>query len=215
MEMDTAYITLQRPDESVPKYRRRIYDVLLTFIQAQSQNIVMRIERLWPNTDWASVWKNLWTTPGSESIIASWYKIIHDIIPTQERLHKIRIAPTDLCSACPEKDTLRHRILECGAGRHQWAWTRQRVALMLRTDPRWVPEEWLFRPQFKLWPPKRHRAVLWVLAHFVAFRSQQARNLTPQDYLDFLRRSKWKLYQERNRTKLVGNYLCTLDMKIG
>jgi len=89
------------------------------------------------------------------------------------------------------------------------------VALMLRTEPRWVPEEWLFRPHFKLWPPKRHRAVLWVLAHFVAFREQPARNLTPQDYLDFLRRSKWKLYQERNRTTLVGNYFCTLDMKIG
>ena len=57
--------------------------------------------------------------------------------------------------------------------------------------------------------------MLWVLSHFVAFRSQQARNLTPHDYLDILRRAKWKLYQERNWKKLVGNYLSTLDIKIG
>ena len=181
-------------------------------MQAEAQTIGMRIERLWPDTDWVSVWKNLWTAPRPESIIASWYRIIHDIIPTQEILHKI-IAPTDLCSACSEKDTLRHHILECGAGRHQWAWTRQRVALMLRTEPRWVLEERLFRPHFKLWPPKRHRAVLWVLAHLVAFRSQQARNLTLQDYLDFLRRSKWKLYQERNRKHWWATTFAPLSWK--
>ena len=66
---------------------------------------------------------------------------------------------------------------------------------------------------FKLWPPQRHGAVLWMLAQFVAFRSQQARNLMSQYYLDFLRRSTWKLYQKRNRTTLVGNYLRTLEME--
>ena len=63
-----------------------------------------------------------------------------------------------------------------------------------KEEPRWAPEEWLFRPQFELWTPQRHRVVLWVLAQFVAFRSQKVRNLTSQDYLGFLRRSKWELY---------------------
>jgi len=112
----------------------------------------VRIEILWPDTDWAVGWKNLWETPAPVSTKASWYQIIHDIVPTQERLHKIRIVPTDLCHSCAE-DTLQHRITECGDGRRQWEWTRQRVALMLRTEPRRVPEEWLFRPKFKLWPP--------------------------------------------------------------
>ena len=54
---------------------------------------------------------------------------------------------------------------------------------MLRTDPQWVPEEWLLRPRFKFWPPQRQRAVLWTLAQFAGFRSQLERNLTFQDYV--------------------------------
>ena len=212
LEMDTAYITPQRQGESVTTHRRRIYEVLLKLLHAEAQPIGMRVERLWPDTDWDVVWKKLWTTPAPESIKASWYRIIHDIVPTRERLNKIRITLTDQCRSCAEKYTLRHHILECGAGRYQWGWPRQGVALTLMTEPRWVPEEWILRPHFKLWPPKRHRAVLLLLAQFVAFRSQQARELTLQDYQDFLRRSKWKFYQNRNRPTLVGNYLCTLDM---
>ena len=70
--------------------------VLLTLMQEEANPIGVRIERLWPDTDWAAVWKNLWSTPAPESTKASWYRIIHDIVPTQERLHKIRFAPIDL-----------------------------------------------------------------------------------------------------------------------
>jgi len=41
-------------------------------------------------------------------------------------------------------DTLRHRITERGNGQWEWEWTRRRLAIMLRTEPRWVPEEWLY-----------------------------------------------------------------------
>jgi len=75
-------------------------------MQAEAQPIGMRVERLWPDTDWDVVWKNLWTTIGPESVKASWYRIIHNIVPTPERLHKIRITPTEQCRLCAEKDTL-------------------------------------------------------------------------------------------------------------
>ena len=115
LEMDTAYITPQGQEESVNTYRRCIYEVLLTLMQAEAQPIGMRIKRLWPDTDWAVIWKNLWATPAPESIKASWYRIIHNIVPTQERLYKIRITPADQCRACAEKNTLQHRILESEA----------------------------------------------------------------------------------------------------
>jgi hypothetical protein len=46
LEMDTAYITPQRPEEPVTKYRRRVYDVRLSLVQAETQTIGMRIERM-------------------------------------------------------------------------------------------------------------------------------------------------------------------------
>jgi hypothetical protein len=51
LEMDTAYITPQMPDEPVTKYRRRVYDVFLQIVQAETLTIGMLIERMWPDTD--------------------------------------------------------------------------------------------------------------------------------------------------------------------
>jgi hypothetical protein len=72
-----------------------------------------------------------------------------------------------------------------------------------------IPEEWLLRPDFQLWPPQRHRAVLWMLAHMAVFRT--ARELTQHDYHDFLRRARWKITSVPARKALVGNYLSILD----
>ena len=88
-----------------------------------------------------------------------------------------------------------------------WKWTCQCIAQMLRTDWRRIPSDWLIRPLFKIWPPPRHHALLWLLANFVTFRLQTRRTLTHIEYYDFLPRARWKLDAMSNRGKLVGNYL--------
>jgi hypothetical protein len=89
------------------------------------------------------------------------------------RLHKIKMVPTDLCETCNKTDTLQHRLTECGEGPKMWEWTRRRIEIMLRTDPKHIPTEWLLGPTLKLWPTQRHRAVLWTLANFVVYRLQK------------------------------------------
>ena len=165
----------------------------------------MRVLRLWPNTDRTTIWKNLHKASVPERSKVKRQGAIHGItMPTHDRLHKIQMVPTDLCN---KTDTLLHRLTECGEGPTMWEWTRWRLAIILRTDPKYIPTEWLLRPTLKLWPPQRHRAVLWTLANFVIYRLHQRRKLTPQDYLDFLRRAKWKIYNTRNRTSNAVNYL--------
>jgi hypothetical protein len=56
-----------------------------------------------------------------------------------------------------------------------------------------IRSEWIMRPHFTVWPPARRRAVLWVLASVVYFRTEMQRELTLQDILDFLKRAKWKM----------------------
>jgi len=68
---------------------------------------------------------------------------------------------------------------------------------MLRTIPARIPDEWILRPQFNIRPPKRHRAILWVVANVVIFRIQQHTNLNLHDYMDFLHRSRWKLMRHK------------------
>jgi len=205
-------MNIQQIDESDKIYKKRLYNTQLTMLQAEIPCDRMRIERICPDTHWNTIWKNLWATPAPETTKAIWYKALHDIFPTNDRLHTTNISPTDRCTRCQEKDTIQHRITGCEEGSQQWSWTKQRIAYMLRTDPLRIPDGWPLRPDFTLWPPKRHRAVLWLLAHYVCFRTRQYGGLTTLDYFDFLKRCRWKLYRGKNRLDQVGNYLSTLDM---
>jgi hypothetical protein len=62
----------------------------------------------------------------------------------------------------------------------------------------------------KLWPPQRHAAVLWILAHFVFYRLQNNRRLSLRDYVAFMKRARWKLQQYIARPK-TGRYLEVLE----
>ena len=172
----------------------------------------MRINKIWPNTDWNTVWENIHCTPVPGGMKAAWYKVIHDILPTNVRLYKIRISPTDNCSNCGMHDKLQHRLVECGEGPQIWQWTTQKLALILRTIPARIPSEWLLRPQCELWPPTRRRAVMWILANVMLFTTRPNQEFTLRDFVAFMQANKYKLYQTVKRRLLVANYLPVLDM---
>ena len=130
------------------------------------------------------VLKNLHTTWISEEIASMWYIVVYDIMPTNERLHTIRLVESDRCGRCGRRDTLAHRLTECNEGTAIWLCTRERIAQMLRTDPRRIPTDWCLRSHFQLWPPQRHKAILWLLAHLVMYRMEQQRHLSLLDYID-------------------------------
>jgi hypothetical protein len=150
-----------------------------------------------------------------------WYTLIHDIIPTRDRLYSIDLATDNLCMKCKVQDTLMHRLIECGEGTRQWMWSKTRLALMLRVDPYYIPDYWLLRPHFQVWPPQKHKAVLWLLVRFVEFRCQPGKTLTLQDFYDFLQRSKKKLSSHESpatggklpsRFGLIRIWRCTVTL---
>jgi hypothetical protein len=132
--MDTGYISPQESSESSVAYKRRIYNTMSVLLNTNTEMPEMRIVRLWPNEDWPRIWMNLHEAPVSATVKVTWYKAIHDIIPTHERLHKIRLAPTDRCGQRNATDTLTHRITVCAEGPQMWEWTCRCIATMLRTD---------------------------------------------------------------------------------
>ena len=60
--------------------------------RAATGNREMRIVKQWPHNDWDRVWRNLHTAWITNTLKSTWYNIIHDLIPTQERLAAIRLA---------------------------------------------------------------------------------------------------------------------------
>jgi hypothetical protein len=191
-------------------YKRRIYTTMVVLLRETPEPPEMRVRRLWPDTALVRVWHNLHEAPVADDIKMIWYKAIHDIYPTHVRLHRINMISLPLCRHCNRDDDLQYRLADCGEGRLMWDWTRDRLARILRTTSRQIPDGLVTRSDFTIWPPKRRRVVLWLLANFVALRLQQRDRMTRQDYYDFLRHMKWKSQQVTRWNERVCNYLSVL-----
>ena len=126
---------------------------------------------------------------------------------TNERLASIHLSDAKLCNQCGKMDTLQHWIRDCGEEAIIRNMTSIRIAALLRIDPRYIPGDWTIRPYFHFWPPQRQAAIVWIIAHLVVYRMQRKRLLTLNDFIDFLRRAKWKAYQKSPRQHRVGNCL--------
>jgi hypothetical protein len=201
-----AYIAEIGTNETFKQFKRSIYGTLRT-LAANSEDVTsLRITRKYPATPWKRAWRNLHTAEASDTVISTWYQAIHDILPTNERLETIRLTDTSLCVKCRKTDTIQHRIVERGEGPLIWHWTRTKIATILKMDPRSIPVEWTVSPDAQIRHPQNQTAVMWLIAHLVAYRLQPQRRLSMIDYMEFLRRARWRLYNITRRPKR-GKYL--------
>ena len=130
----------------------------------------MSIKQLHPDTQWIQVWKILHTAWLSEEITSILYIVVHDIVPTNKRLHVIRVVESDLFGHRGRRDTLANGLTECNDGTAIWLWTGEIIAQKLRTDTRRLATYWCLRPDFLFWPPERHKGILWLVAYLVMYR---------------------------------------------
>jgi hypothetical protein len=208
--LNMAYVAQHTVDTPLRKMRQQTYRTLHTLTGAKERETETRILRKHPETNWRRLWNNLhsaWITDTQKSI---WYMVIHDIIPTKERLAAINLAETDKCATCGATDNIQHRLTTCGECRIIWNWTRARRAAFTCTETKYIPETWTSRPDFQIWPPQRHRATLWILAHFVDYIMQTHQRISLLDYVDFMRQAQWKAGTSPARRRAVGNYLDVL-----
>ena len=100
---------------------------------------LMRIMQILPSADWERIWTNLNKCWATEAVTINWYVVIHDILPTNGRLHKIRLVDSTLCGHCREQDTVQYRGTARGEGARIWVWTKQCISCILRIDPAHIP----------------------------------------------------------------------------
>jgi len=89
-------------------------------MRAIAGELEMRVTKKWPHINWTCVWENLSAEPILESTRIVWFRVIHDLIPTNERLQRIRMVQTETYRKYTMKDTLEHRITACGEGSDIW-----------------------------------------------------------------------------------------------
>jgi hypothetical protein len=208
---DMAYLGAAPPGETPKQLKRRIYDTQIILIRQETVPNQIRIHKKYPHVCWDRVWRNLHGAPINETLKATWYYIIHDIIPTNGRLHQIHLADSPNCARCGNEDTIRHRLTECQEAPVVWNTTRTLISKILRTDSRHIPASWTTTPDFTHWPNQKHGAVLWLLAHHVQYIVSAHTRLSMKEYMDFLKRARWKEHRNGRRPRPTGNYLLVLD----
>jgi len=97
---EMAYINPPRDNESPKAFRQRIYQTLRTMSLAEKEPRAMRITQIHPTTEWTKIWDNLQCMWAPESIKSTWYKVIHDILSTNERLRAINPLNPELNPIC-------------------------------------------------------------------------------------------------------------------
>jgi hypothetical protein len=90
-------------------------------------------------------------------------------------------------------------------------WTATKIATIVRTNTKYIPTDWTLCPTCEIWPRRRKRAVLWLLAQLVTYRQENYHATKLLDYVDYVRCWKEKLYTNPRRRSLVANYLLVVD----
>jgi hypothetical protein len=204
--MDMAYVTPLGTDETRKHFKRRIYTVLLHMAETVLGHSEPRIGRKHPEIHWKRVWTNLHSPGVTDTLTSTWYIAVHDLIPTNVGLAAIHLMDAISCNRCGQPDSLQHRITDCGEGPVIWNWTRAKVGLILRMDPKHTPRTWPLRPDFHYWPPQRQTALIWILAYLVYYRVQTHRRLSLRDFMDFLKRARWKVHFRKGQIPNTGRY---------
>jgi hypothetical protein len=69
------------------------------------------------------------------------------------------ISRSEICVECAHKDPLIPRLTTLGHSVEVWSCPQMRVEMMMRTEPRYISNQWLIIPNFLMWPRlniKRH-----------------------------------------------------------
>jgi len=150
-------------------YTKRIYDTLRIMSDNTAPSPAIRMEHLYPGHDWGKIWKNIAKARITEEVRSAWYSVEHDLIPTNVRLHNIRMADNEDCTLYGRRDTLTHRLTECGEGKSIWRWTRSRLVCIRRTDAQRISADWITCPFFRSSQQLRHFTSVWLIANFVLY----------------------------------------------
>jgi hypothetical protein len=89
--LDTAYIVPPAKDEP------RVYSTLYIMAAPTNESRGMGITQRHPDTNWKQVWNNLHTAWVAEETTSVWYTVLHDLVPSNERLYAIRLVESDRC----------------------------------------------------------------------------------------------------------------------
>lgn len=112
-----------------------------------------------PIYNWRRIWANLHNKKLPTQHKSLWFQIIHDIYPTAEHLHRLKIKTTAMCEHCGKTDTVTHRFDQC-INSQLWMSTRANILQLIDKQQATFGTRYIQWPTFKFRPPNIHTAVI-------------------------------------------------------
>lgn len=155
--------------------------------------------------DWPAAWRNISRSWHGSATRTAWYLVVHDLVPTNERLHKCKPTISDRCARCGAQDTLGHRLVSCGAAADVWAWLNRSVARLGTADAYLRPD--------RVWRPAQlSNTMQWVIGKIVRYlMEEEYQSVSVPGVKTFLAEARSSI-DNRQKEKYYGNYIERLPL---
>ena len=90
--LEWAYLEPRRQQETLRHFMRRVYGTLRSIVTTATPPREVRVTQIQRGIDRGKVWNNLHNIPTSEGARSAWYAVLHDLLPTNTKLHRIQLA---------------------------------------------------------------------------------------------------------------------------
>jgi hypothetical protein len=136
---------------------------LYQYLQRHTDRNIPNIAQHYPHYDWPLIFNNIHFIQQYAIGYDTWYRIIHNIFPTNARLHELEITPHDQCIRCQTTDDLFHRFTVCPPLNIIWKSYQYMVAVLLHTSPSHITFDHMIRfPEYRYYPPHKKKFLLWL-----------------------------------------------------
>lgn len=137
--------------------------------------VVPRVQRLRPAAEWGAIWPRIHAKILPLPARTAWFRAVHDILPTNARLHATHQADSAQCRTCGAEDTALHPMTSCRtASRDIWRWTAAKLAALTDADVRSLRPDVLLVPDFATPSVTAANAAAWLLGTAVRYLVESA-----------------------------------------
>ena len=155
------------------EYQKQLDEKATPTIRVISQN---------PNILWNNIWKNILSPQLPAKVRSTWYTVVHDIIPCNERLAKIHLVATDKCKRClTQVDSIQHRLTQCVISKQIWRTLAVQLAYLLPRQTSIIVPSLLLYPQHHVSDKhlrKKVNTLLGYTVHFIITENGNAEDYT-------------------------------------
>ena len=143
-----------------------------------------KIELENPHQNWQKIWKYINHKSLSSNQKCLWFKIVHNIYPTNERLYRTNRRLDPNCSFCHQVENVEHRFIKCSKTQKSWKLLLELLAIVSRRKKNY---------ENSITTPGRRslsKTEVWFLGQYIEYIHTQYPHTDPREFAAIINRKR-------------------------